>query len=178
MFGEEGAVIRAIVLTLCLSAAIAGNASPASADTGSPPNVHATLSGAVTDVGGDCCFLFANFAGSGVLPMLGQVTFKGFFVYLGSPGQTQPCELLFGVVPCEQQVFIAITADSGRTVTIRGDDFWMPPTPAPAQWSWAATGDLTGSGIYTTTLISGTVTGVIGQPLSITLGGTLQPSSS
>jgi hypothetical protein len=70
-------------------------------------------------------------------------------------------------------------AASGRQLTIRGDDFWTPPAPAPARWSWSATGgDLTGSGTYSTTLIGGRVTGEVGQRLTITLSGTLAPAES
>src|SRR6266516_702590 len=71
-----------------------------------------------------CGFLTADFAGRAVVPMLGMVTFTGSFVYLGTPGQLQPCELIFGEVPCEQRVFIELTAASGRRLTVRGDDFW------------------------------------------------------
>jgi hypothetical protein len=109
--------------------------------------------------------------------MLGRVTFTGGFVFFGTPGQTQPCELIIGVFPCEQALFIQLTAASGKQVTIRGDDFWSPPDTAPAAWSWTATGDTrSGSGTYVSTLISGAVTGEIGQPLTITLSGALTPS--
>jgi hypothetical protein len=141
-------------------------------------NFRATLPAAVTGIGGDCCFLTADFAGTAVVPMLGLVTFTGTFVYLGSPGQTQPCELIFGEVPCEQRLFIDVVMQNGHELTIRGDDFWSPPADAPATWSWTGSGFATGSGTYSTTLISGTVTGEIGQPLTIRLVGTLLPSAS
>jgi hypothetical protein len=163
-------------LTLVVAAAVIyGSAGTAQGSGGT--NFQATLPATVTAIGGNCCFLTADFAGSAVVPMLGRVTFTGGFVYLGTPGQTQPCELIFGEVPCEQRVFIELTAESGRGLTIRGDDFWEPPA-VPGLWSWTATGDFTGSGTYSTTLISGTVTGEVGQPLTITLSGTLAPARS
>jgi hypothetical protein len=108
--------------------------------------------------------------------MLGRVTFTGGFVFLGTPGQTRPCELTIGIVPCEQNLFIQLTSANGRQVTIRGQGEWSPPDPVPAAWSWTATGDtLNGSGTYLSTLISGAVTGEIGQPLTIRLSGMLTP---
>src|SRR5438093_7862684 len=117
------------------AAAIGGTASSAQG-SGAAANFQATLPATVTATGGNCCFLTADFAGSAVVPMLGMVTFTGSFVYLGTPGQLQPCELIFGEVPCEQRVFIELTAASGRRLTVRGDDFWEPPAAAPDLWSW------------------------------------------
>jgi hypothetical protein len=172
--------MRAMSTVACLAVVVAvlagtGGAGPVGAATAGA-NFQVTMPAAVTAIGGDCCFLTADFAGSAVLPMLGKVTFTGTFIYLGTPGQTWPCELITGEVPCEQALFMQITAASGRQLSIFGDGFWEPPAPAPAAWSWAATsGDVTGSGTYSTTLIGGTVTRDIGQPLTITLSGTLTP---
>lgn len=85
----------------------------------------------------------------------GSVAIEGDPRILGTPGQTQPCELTIGEVPCEQRLFLKLIAASGRRVTIRGDDFWTPPAPAPDVWSWSGSGDLSGSGTYTATFAGG-----------------------
>jgi hypothetical protein len=173
--------MRVISTLACLTVVVAalaatGGAVPVRAAT-KAASFEVTMPATVTDIGGNCCFLTASFAGTGVVPMLGKVTFTGVFVYLGTPGQTQPCEVIFGEVPCEQALFIQIAAASGRQMTIRSDGFWEPPASAPTSWPWAASGDVLGSGTYSTTLIGGTVTGDIGQPLTITLSGTMTPDT-
>jgi hypothetical protein len=167
--------MRTVAALAALGSAVALTADARPVSAAAPPiNFHATLSGTVTATGGNCCFLTADFTGSGVVPTLGRVTFTGEFAYLGTPGQTQPCELTIGIVPCEQALFLQLTTPNGREVTIRGDDFWSPPAPAPAAWSWVASGDtVSGAGTYVTNLTSGAVTGVIGQPFKIALSGTL-----
>jgi hypothetical protein len=147
----------------------------ATAHAASGKSIRVTVSTTEFEGGGDCCWAFLDFQGTGHVPMLGRAAFAGELDF-NAGVRDRMCLFItpWGPNDCSQTLSLHVVGANGREMTILGDQVWEYSQPRPAQWTWTIVGgDFTGFGTYVTSYDDNLPAG---QPLSrftLTLTGTL-----